>query len=373
MRKGMKITLIVAGALIAVGVVVFAAALAFGASWEGLRSRLNNGVTIGGYETEHWLDLDNGYAPEGVYSTAVDGIRGIDVRWTSGQVTVSSYDGAEIRFTESSPDRLTADTALRWGIVDGTLVIQAFPRGSVGILPEKQLEVLVPKTMEGVIGDFDFSGGSAGLRVTDFFADDAELDTASGRIAVENSVFPHLSVDTASGDVQITGSLGKTEVNTASGVISVSNTGGETELKVSTVSGSVKLSGAYSTLKVGTTSGDITGESAQARSLDVDSVSGRVEFSGSFDSAEVGTTSGDVQLRTDGCPEELEIETVSGSVQLTLPESSEFRLETDTVSGELTCDFPMIYTGNGEYVAGSGKNEFSIETTSGDIALRSKK
>ena len=105
----------------------------------------------------------------------------------------------------------------------------------------------------------------------------------------------------------------------------------------------------------------------------MDSVSGRVEFSGSFDSAEVGTTSGDVQLRTDSCPEELEIETVSGSVQLTLPESSEFRLETDTVSGELTCDFPMIYTGNGEYVASSGKNEFSIETTSGDIALRSKK
>ena len=106
-------------------------------------------------------------------------------------------------------------------------------------------------------------------------------------------------------------------------------------------------------LSLDSTSGDITATAVTARNVGVD------------------TTSGKVTLELLNCPMELDVETTSGDVKLTLPADSGFRLEFDHASGDFeNSDFPLSRRG-GSYIAGDGSAEFSVDTTSGDLHIYS--
>ena len=66
----------------------------------------------------------------------------------------------------------------------------------------------------------------------------------------------------------------------------------------------------------------------------------------------MNSTSGKVELELLHCPGELDVETTSGDVTLTLPADSGFRLEYDHTSGDLrNSEIPLSRRG-GDYIAG---------------------
>lgn len=120
-------------------------------------------------------------------------------------------------------------------------------------------------------------------------------------------------------------------------------------LRISTVSGKVDLSGRIERLSFSSVSGGLRADALPERC-----------------SVETDTVSGSVELRFDGCPGDVEVDSTSGDVTLWLPEDAGFELDYDSVSGDLDCDFPGL---KGVY---GGEALFSIDvsTTSGDLNIR---
>ena len=81
------------------------------------------------------------------------------------------------------------------------------------------------------------------------------------------------------------------------------------------------------------------------------------------------TISGDITL----CPQDIqgniEIRSNSGSVELTVPSPERFSVELRSRSGDIDGDLPASYSNDHHYHFGSGSQQLSIVTISGDITL----
>ena len=138
------------------------------------------------------------------------------------------------------------------------------------------------------------------------------------------------------------------------------------EVTVETVSADVELLGGQTgELCVTTTSGGILGPGIRAESYTFGTVSGGVRLSSlpaDGSSIECESVSGDMSLSCAACPKDVELDSVSGSLTLTLPAGSQYSLVFDSVSGQ------AITTG---FTPGSGAScSISAETVSGDLELR---
>jgi len=360
MSKALKITLIVAGALLLVGVMTVSLATAFtGLSCEKLFKdntftinfpwHVNfDSANISGYKT-----LNNAFAENGEYAVGTEtALTGIDLKWVAGDATVSVYDGTEVRFTETSSEALTQDVALRYGVENGVLFIQYCPTNAPNDLPTKALNIKIPAALAANMSGFDFSGVSATLTISGLNVTDLDCDGVSGRIDASGMTTQTVDIDTTSGEVRFDGSYVRMSVNSVSGMVRINSKGTAQETKVDTTSGAMSFEGNVGTLHTNSISGEVFTDSAIVTQ-----------------SVNIGTMSGAVSLQMASCPADLKIDTVSGGIQLTLPSDSGFTLEYDTVSGGMNCDFSVVMSGD-KYISGNGAAKFEIGSISGGLRIK---
>ena len=138
-------------------------------------------------------------------------------------------------------------------------------------------------------------------------------------------------------------------------------------ITVETVSANVELmGGSADTLAVSTTSGGITGPGLPAREYDFGTVSGDISLSAlpaGGSSITFETVSGEARIDCNAAPDEVDFNSVSGNLCLTLPEGScRYELDFETVSGDRVTD---------RFVSGGEDTcRISAETVSGDVELR---
>ncbi|MGN1413650.1 MAG: DUF4097 family beta strand repeat-containing protein [Anaerovoracaceae bacterium] len=145
-------------------------------------------------------------------------------------------------------------------------------------------------------------------------------------------------------------------------------------------------------LEIETVSADISAQQIKADAVDCETVSGDVDIavdrvkllqaetvSGSIIAAakelketELDTTSGDIRLNLEKVSGDCEIGTVSGDVTLAVPGRSDFAVRYDTVSGEMESDISLKKDGD-EFICGSGKHTFRIDTISGNLTILENK
>ena len=127
---------------------------------------------------------------------------------------------------------------------------------------------------------------------------------------------------------------------------------------IETVNGGVLLHGLYTPASVETVNGAIDFDAAGAHRLE--------------------TVNGQIRARLTRADWEgsLEIETVNGAVDLTLPASFAATVSGETVNGGVTSDFPITIEGRWGpksfrgTINGGGTRSLSIETVNGAIRLR---
>ena len=174
--------------------------------------------------------------------------------------------------------------------------------------------------------------------------DDSTLDILSQPQLLDVSEEKHLTVKLPRSMV-----LHKLDIDTVSAAVSVDLTDEDTltldELDVTSVSGTVSVNAANAAgISLSTTSGAISG-SVRTQKLEADSVSGSVD------------------LTLDILPAELDAETTSGPVTLTIPAKtavSSLFVEFSTTSGQFSSDIPVTHTKDALW---------ELKTLSGDVTI----
>ena len=290
MKKSVKITLIVAAVLVGLGLCI----AVVGALMGGRISDLRN-TYYDGREWHHGDALDGSYTGGEIRVPAED-ITALSIDWVAGDVKIMVTDGEEIVVTEHADRGIPAEYALLLE-ADNTLRIR-YSNDVWGIdMPEKDLTVLLPRTVAENLTAVDLSGVSADFAVDKLTVRESfSFDTTSGKLKTEvlTATGAKADVNSVSGDIELDGSFREVKAGSTSGEIDLMLRNAPAAVEVSTVSGEVDVelpAGTGFTLDYSTVSGELECDFPLTKSVDGNFVCG--------DGAcriEVGTTSGSLSV-----------------------------------------------------------------------------
>lgn len=142
------------------------------------------------------------------------------------------------------------------------------------------------------------------------------------------------------------------------------------ELDIDAASANVQISDlTIDTVEFDGASGICTFTDCRVDNLDMDTASGDIRFTGALDVLECDAMSANCTLSVTNCPRRIDVSSMSGDVDLTLPDGCGFTAIVDAMSSEFTSDFPTTIT-NGHHVHGDGSCHIQVDGMSGDITIR---
>jgi len=288
-----------------------------------------------------WEDYESGTVVTENASYPAVGIDQIEIGWIRGSVVVSSCKGDEILVSESSYGVLSEAQKMRVSNRDGKLKVmfcddfrntwRLFGLGSIR-LPSKTLHVEIPESM---INSFK----------------DVVIETVSADVRMDPLSSEKTRVSSVSGDIHVVGlDSNRATVSTTSGRVSTEDCHG-VYLSVSTVSGEVRVN------------------ASEYEDLNIETVSGGISTEGNFERIWAKSVSASTQIVCSNVPKEITSESISGSINVYLPDSADFTAHLSTVSGRLSSEIPGIMEKN-YFTCGSGSNRYRFETVSGSVSIR---
>lgn len=270
---------------------------------------------------DHAADTSEGMVVSDHASVPADTIEQIKIEWVAGDVELRVGTGSEIVFSESSYRTLTDRQKMRYSV------------SSSGTLQIHYCE------------DLD--------NILDWFNLDANMPSKTLVMEVPASLL---------------GKLSNLEIETVSAGIDLSGVYG-TQTDLETVSGGINCADiAVDKLELSSTSGSITCEDAKAEKLDLGNVSGSIRAEGEFVEIDSENVSGSTRLGCAIAPEKIDVDGVSGSITVSLPEAAGFTAKLDSVSGSISCDFPGTL-GEDMVVVGDGNANYRFNTVSGSLHI----
>lgn len=297
----------------------------FFAQWGEYKDERSQGPRFTGSDSQMEHQEDGSYSV-----TALKDLRGIEVHTGAGDVTVHVSEAPDAGvIIDGDVDDLDVTCS-----ADGVLTIREGRTASSSFFSRRgfassDVELFLPsrhwETISITTGSGDVDFDRDGLDI-----DQLSVSTGSGDLSVRLSACGQFNFRSGSGDVEVDGSCARLRVETTSGDISLRGDLGQVTMR--TASGDIELHGA---------AGDIRADAV----------------------------SGDVEVETSRFPGALELSSKSGDVEARIPDGGPFILRMKTVSGEMSCSFPVNYV-NGVCVYGDGSGPaYSITSVSGDVSL----
>jgi DUF4097 and DUF4098 domain-containing protein YvlB len=185
---------------------------------------------------------------------------------------------------------------------------------------------------------------------------DVKFSTASGDLSVTGPV-GRVKASTASGDIEVVDAKGDIDVSTASGEVLLRNVAGEKE--ISTASGDIRIENSNDEIDASTASGRIEAVGVGG-DVKMSTASGEIDITDSKAAFDLGTASGEITAKGITIGGESNFSTASGSVKIALAAASEYDIDLSTASGDVTLDY------NGKPV--KGHFEFEARKRRGHIS-----
>ena len=161
--------------------------------------------------------LDLPYHAE--YTVPADGITGLDLSWTSGDVTVQPWSGDSIRLEEDSEVELTEDYRLLYTVEGGELKVRFDGQPNRNVTWRKVLLVWLPEALAQSLAKLDAATVSAEVTVLDLTAAELDIETVSGGVYARGG-FGELDFSTVSGDMTLeTNETFRLDAETTSGSV----------------------------------------------------------------------------------------------------------------------------------------------------------
>lgn len=264
-------------------------------------------------------------------SVPAAGISEIEVHWISGSVDIAVCDGDKITITEA--DNIDNDYKLRYYANGSRLIIQFCKSGMTHMFntPNKNLRLEVPSSIAVILSKLNVDTVSSSTTVNSISAAKMIFDSTSGDFNLSNISTTELSIDTTSGEAVLNNVTADT-------------------------------------FDYNSTSGSLTATNLSAAGIDFDSTSGSANITGKVNGLSGNTVSGSISLNSTICPATVNCDTTSGDVTLRIPENNGFTAEQDSVSGDLSCNFPVISSGD-KKVYKDGSAQFDFDSVSGDVFI----
>lgn len=102
--------------------------------------------------------------------------------------------------------------------------------------------------------------------------------------------------------------------------------------------------------------------------LNLDTASGDVNFTGTLEILDCDAASANCSITVTNVPRSIDIDTASGDLEITLPDTCGFSCSHETLSGRFTTDFDTVHQ-NGRYVHGDGYCKIDLDAMSADIRI----
>ena len=291
-------------------------------------------------------NLSGPYEEVGRYQLENTDISGIDINWISGSVLVTPYEGNDITLIEYAQRALEPDEVMEYKVSDEKLKVKFRSKNNkiFDNMPSKKLELFIPYILAEDINEIDIDTVSARVDISDITSDDFEVSTVSGFCETNNI------------------NSNKINISTTSGGITIMNSKSDS-IETNTVSGKIKLNSVFTDkLSFDTTSGDVNISDCISSEVSHSSVSGTFDFEGELKILNANSTSGRVILANRIAADELDIDTVSGKINVSIPKSDNIRIKYSTISGKISCDFPILIN--------ESDSNYYFSTGSGDISIK---
>lgn len=102
--------------------------------------------------------------------------------------------------------------------------------------------------------------------------------------------------------------------------------------------------------------------------LDMDTASGDVTFSGELNTLDFDAASASFFGLLNNCPHQIDMDAMSGDLELALPSDCGFTVSMDGLSSSFHSDYPTTYT-NGNQVYGDGRCRIDVDGMSCDVYI----
>lgn len=119
-------------------------------------------------------------------------------------------------------------------------------------------------------------------------------------------------------------------------------------------------------------SGECRFENCVIGELDLDTASGDIFFTGTLNTLDCDAASASVTAVFDNVPKVIDMDSMSGDLDITLPSDSGFTVSLDAVSSAFVCDFDYFQR-NDTYCRGNGECRITMDAMSGDLYIRENK
>lgn len=284
----------------------------------------------------------------------------------SGKDCSISSSSGDIDFLSVTADNVSVDTSSGYVTMEN---IDTSVNDSVGVVSIKTSSGDV--NVKGITGETQIESSSGYLSVGTIEGD-VQLKTSSGDMVV-NELTGGIKTESSSGNVFIETLTGSAQLKTSSGDISIQYIDGN--IQAMSTSGYVRVSEGSGDRTISTSSGDITVGGTEG-GFQINTQSGDAQITINKGGGSIETTSGDVQLGLEELTGTLNVSSSSGYVSITLSAGNEFEFTAETSSGDIKTFFDdgLDFSSrrnyaHGTYGANAQENRIEIRTTSGDVSI----
>lgn len=106
-------------------------------------------------------------------------------------------------------------------------------------------------------------------------------------------------------------------------------------------------------------------------SLDIDTASGDIHFTGSLNKLDFDAASASFYGKLTNTPYSIDMDSMSGDLELTLPEDTGFTVSLDGLSTSFSSEFEAS-TYNKKHIYGDGRCQINVDAMSGDVTILKK-
>jgi DUF4097 and DUF4098 domain-containing protein YvlB len=283
---------------------------------------------------DSWFNSDSYIIGGG--SSSAEEIDKITIDWISGKIKIITADVDEITFYEDCEIELVESKKMRYYISNGLLDIKyVAPKENLFSWNfDKTLTIAIPNSIDKTLEDIEIFSTSGGVNIENINSDVIYIESTSGDIEFDNTSAVDTKVYSTSGDIDIYG-------------------------------------GEFGDLFIDKTSGDFNIEDCTVEELKIDKTSGNIDIGNiTVDNVVIESISGDMEFSAITMPSKIDITSVSGDVELIIPENEGFKLNYLATAGSYTNEFATTSDGDNEYVYANGENTIIIKITGGDLIIK---